>query len=96
MTGKYANQSISQFLSEDGAIKDVRNGVGPGLSLMSVRAWNNDEGLALPGEVTTVDIVIGAMQDDQTAGAFNKTTLLKLASWLTEIANAMAEPKQDQ
>lgn len=90
MTGKYANQSISQFLSEDGAIKDVRNGNGPGLSLMSVRAWRDEK------EITTVDLVIGAMQDDQAACAFSKTTLLELASWLTEIANAMAERKQDQ
>ena len=90
MTGKYANQSINQFLGEDGAIKDTRNGCGPGLSLMSVRTWNND------GEVTTIDLTIGAMQDDQAACAFNKTTLLELASWLTEIANAMTEPKRER
>lgn len=96
MTGKYANQSISQFLSEDGAIHDVRNGVGPGLALMSVRPWKNDAGQALPGEITTVDLTIGAMQDDFAAGAFNKTTLLALASWLIQIADAMASPKRDQ
>lgn len=93
MTGKYANQMLDQFLSEDGTIKDTRNGNGPGLSLMSVRAWKNDEGLALPGEVRVVDLVIGAMEDDQAGCAFTKPTLLELASWLIRIADAMAEPK---
>ena len=43
-----------------------------------------------------MDLVIGAMQDDFAAGAFTKTTLLELASWLIKIADAMAEHKRDQ
>lgn len=94
MTDKYASGSLRQFLSEDGAIHDVRDGLGPGLALMSIRAWKNDAGLALPGEITTVDLTIGAMQDDFAAGAFSKRTLTELASWLTKIADAMAEPRE--
>lgn len=73
-----------QFVTED-TILACRNGKGPSMALMSLTpsVFRED------GKVTTVDLVIGAWQDDSCASLFGKKDLVELAGMLLAIAEKM-------